>query len=139
MKKNVKPPTQIFFDNQVSEAYCFEYFTMEDNTKRVFFLCVLVRLDRNEMFAWQKMIRPQGRTTWEQEAIQVPFQGQRQNKQEQQRQPEGPSLPTQSTLHIYSDIHIRIHAGKPSTAKNGAGRRCLMLTRLPFVQLFVLW
>ncbi len=84
------------------------------------------------------MIGPQGRTTWEQEAIQVPYQGQRQNKQEQQWQAEGPSLPTQSTLHIYFDIHIHIHNTKPSMKKNGAGRHYQMLMRLLIVQTFVL-
>lgn len=76
---------------------------------------------QKQMFAWQKMIRLRGRTTWEQEAIQVPFQGQWQNKQEiwgNQRALH--CLLSQSALHIYFDIHI--HTGKPSTEKNEAER-----------------
>lgn len=59
------------------------------------------------------MIRLQGRDTWAQEAIQVQFQGQWQNKWEMQGNQEAlHCLLNMFTLHIYFDIHI--HTGKSS-------------------------
>lgn len=88
------------------------------------------------------MIRLWGRATWAQEAIQAPFQGQRQNKQEMQgNQRALQCLLSESTLHIYFDIHIHIHTGNPFAGKKRLGRHewasvnYLMFMWLPVVHL----
>lgn len=92
------------------------------------------------------MIRLWGRATWAQEAIQAPFQGQRQNKQEMQgNQRALQCLLSESTLHIYFDIHIHIHTGNPFAGKKRLERHewaavnYLMFMWLPVVHFILLW
>lgn len=65
---------------------------------------------QRQMFAWLKMITLPDKPTSDQEHIQVPFQRQRQSKQEMRGNQRALQCPCSTfTLHIYSDSHIHIH------------------------------